>query len=38
MNAVLLRTVEGYSAKAAMLTGAEEAPAPEWTPPNRTLH
>jgi FlaA1/EpsC-like NDP-sugar epimerase len=38
MHAVLLRTVEGYSAKTAILTGADEAPAPDWTPPNRTLH
>ena len=38
MHAVLLRTVEGYSAKATMLATGDEPPTAEWTPPNRTLH
>jgi FlaA1/EpsC-like NDP-sugar epimerase len=37
MHAVLLRTVEGYSAKTAVAPSAEE-PVATWTPPSRTLH
>lgn len=37
MHEVLLRTVEGYSAKATVAPTSEE-PAATWTPPSRTLH
>ncbi|MCK9909884.1 polysaccharide biosynthesis protein, partial [Microbacteriaceae bacterium K1510] len=37
MHEVLLRTVEGYSAKASVAPSSEE-PTATWSPPSRTLH
>lgn len=37
MHAVLSRTVEGYSPPAEVVASGED-PAPNWTPPSRTLH
>ena len=38
IQAVLLRTVEGYTATKVMAPAGEESPAVNWTPPTRTLH
>ena len=38
MQAVLVRTVEGYQSKVAVPTTGEENQLATWTPPTRTLH